>query len=142
MDDQTQHHSLEAVNGQALSVRRGLSLGAVLAGMVAAIALQLIFIVVGSGIGISMIDPFARITPPGMTFAVSAGVWWIVTSWAALFCGAWLAGKLTNPDPTQHGMALGAVVWTFTTFVVASCLGMAITAIVDGTAIARPALGS
>jgi hypothetical protein len=142
MDDQTQHNSSAAVDRQLRRVRDGFSLGVVLIGLVTAIAVQLILTLLGSGIGFSLIDPFARVTPSGMTFAVSAGVWWIVTSWIALFCGAWLAGQLTNPDRTRHGMAFGAVVWTFTTILVVFILGMAITKIVDGTPIGVQGMGS
>ncbi len=137
MEDQRHHNPSGAVDCRARRVRVRLSLGAVLIGIVAAIAVQLILTWLGSGIGFSVIDLFARVSLSGTTLAVSAGVWWIVTSWIALFCGAWLAGKLIYPDRSKHEMAFGAVIWTFTTILVVFILGMAITAIVEGTAIGQ-----
>lgn len=99
----------------------------VLAGVVTAIALQLLLTVLGMAIGVSVAEP----RDPGTNasaFGIAAGVWWLITGTLSLLVGGIVLGRAWG---RHHGMllhlhtiAMWAVVAIFGFFVIWSGAGM------------------
>lgn len=104
---------------------RRFSWGAIAAGMVIAIVVQLVLSLLGTGIG--TIDPLRYSSPDASTFGLGAGIWWIVSSVISLFAGGWVAGHLANsPDRTDallHGLLTWGVATIVTVYLLASVVG-------------------
>lgn len=64
-----------------------LSWGAVFAGVVIAVAVQLVLGILGAGIGLSMVDPVEGTTPGAAGFGIGAGIYWLITTVVALGAG-------------------------------------------------------
>lgn len=94
---------------------RRISWGAIFAGVVVALAVQLLLSTLGLGIGAAILDP-ASPGDPG-AWSIGAGVWWVITGLISLFVGGWVAGHLaTNPD-RRDGALHGLVTWGLATLV-------------------------
>jgi len=104
--------------------------GAIIAGVVIAMVLQLVLSLLGSGIGLSTIDPMRNSSPDPATFGLAAGVWWVVTSALSLFAGGWVAAHLAGaPDKTDaslHGLLTWGLATIVTALVVSSLIGAAV----------------
>jgi hypothetical protein len=69
--------------------------GAIISGAVAAVAVSLILLILGSALGLSSISPWSY----GQTvaaFTVKAAIWLIVMQWVASGLGGYIAGRLRN----------------------------------------------
>jgi hypothetical protein len=106
---------------------RKVSWGAIFAGMVIAIVVQLVLSLLGAGIGLSTVDPLRYNTPDASTFGMGAGIWWVISSVVAMFAGGWVAGHLSgSPDKTDavlHGLLTWGVAAIVTVYLLASILG-------------------
>ena len=123
----------ESLEGRVVSTAaatshfRKVSWGAVFAGMVIAVVVQLVLSLLGAGIGLSTIDPLRYNTPDASTFGMGAGIWWVISSVVALFAGGWVAGHLSgSPDKTDavlHGLLTWGVAAIVTVYLLASIVG-------------------
>ena len=106
---------------------RRVSWGAVFAGMVIAVVVQLVLSLLGAGIGLSTVDPLRYSTPDASSFGMGAGIWWVVSSVIALYVGGWVAGHLSgSSEPTDsalHGLLTWGVATIVTVYLLASLLG-------------------
>lgn len=104
-----------------------LSWGAILAGAIIAIILQLALNLLGIGIGFTSITPADGDSPEAGRFAVSAAVWIGVSVLISLAVGGWIAGRFAGiPDRTDgllHGLITWGVVMLFTLFILTSSIG-------------------
>lgn len=109
---------------------RRVSWGAVIAGVVIAMVLQLVLSLLGAGLGLSTIDPMSRSSPEPATFGIAAGIWWVASSAMALFAGGWvsahLAGAPDKTDASLHGLLTWALAAIVTTYLLASLMGAAL----------------
>jgi hypothetical protein len=129
--------AIETTVGQEQSA---VSWGAILAGALAAIATTLIMMVVGSGLGFSLISPWASENPEVSTLAASTLVWFGVTQWISSGFGGYLAGRLRTrwadvprDEVYFRDTAHGFLAWALATAIVASVLTTAISVLVGGT---------
>lgn len=87
--------------------------GAVFAGALAAIGLQIIFTVLGIAIGISAADPSDTARGAGM----AAGLWWLITGTISLCAGGMVLGRMggipRSIDIVLHAFAMWAVTAVF-----------------------------
>lgn len=67
---------------------------AIFAGTVAAVAMTLILIAIGSAFGFASVSPWPGVGAAPTTFTIAAGVWLIVTQWLSSAVGGYLAGRL------------------------------------------------
>lgn len=106
---------------------RHVSWGAVFAGMVIAVVVQLVLSLLGAGIGLSTVDPLRYNTPDASTFGVGAGIWWVISSVIALYAGGWVAGHLSGSsektDTALHGLLTWGLAAIFTIYLLASIVG-------------------
>ncbi len=109
-----------------------ISWGAVFAGVVVALVVQLLLSMFGIGIGASTIDPGTGDNPSGMTFGIGAGVWWAVSGIAAAFIGGHVAGRLAGKPRESTTSWHGLVTWAMTTLVVFYLLTTALGGLIGG----------
>jgi hypothetical protein len=109
-----------------------ISWGAVFAGVVIAVTLQLLLNLLGVGIGLATIDPSAANNPDPKTFSIGAGVWWAISGIVAALIGGYAAGRLSGrPKESTTGWH-GLIAWAGTTLVVFYLLSTALGAVVGG----------
>lgn len=115
------------------SNRRRISWGAILAGTVAAISVQLLLTLLGISIGAWVSDPAAG--REGMQgIGIGAGIWALATFIIALFCGGWIAGRMAGVASKLDGMLEGFLVWSAVTALSFMLLTSAIGGILGGAA--------
>ncbi|WP_046115949.1 hypothetical protein [Aquincola tertiaricarbonis] len=109
--------------------------GAVLAGMVIAVVLQLLLSLLGAGIGLSTLDPLrANGSPQASSFGVGAALWWALSSLIALFAGGWVAGHLSGSSNRMDAMLHGLLAWGVATLLAVYLLSSLIGSVVRGGA--------
>jgi len=114
-----------------------ISWGAVLAGVVVALSLQMFLGALGIGIGAGAIDPMQEQNPMnGM--GVGAAVWLAVSALVSLFAGGWVAGRLASIPRDIDSMLHGVLTWGFTTLLTFLLLTTAVGGLIGG---AMSALG-
>jgi hypothetical protein len=106
--------------------RLGFGWGAVLAGLTAAVGLNVLFAELGLALNLGLIDRETN----GGAIAAANGVAWVVAGLVALFTGAWVAGRIasarTRLEGALHGLAVwgaGSVVMLVLAFTAAGVLG-------------------
>jgi polyhydroxyalkanoate synthesis regulator phasin len=99
--------------------------GAVFAGVVIAIASQMLFALIGSSIGLAVVN-----FEDGTNFRaiqIGALLWWIVTGAIALYAGGMVSGRMSGVtwqlDAVIHGMLTWAVTTIVTFFFLTTGLG-------------------
>jgi|KBSMisStaDraftv2_1062788.scaffolds.fasta_scaffold04291_5 hypothetical protein len=113
------------------------SWGAVIAGAVGAAALSLVLFLLGTGLGLAVVSPWASERISGTAAGVSTIVWVTVAQLLASVLGGYLAGRLRTRWVTVHtnevffrDTAHGFLAWAVATLLMATLLSSAI-----GTAI-------
>ena len=76
------------------STASAVSWSAIVAGTVAAIALTLTLVAIGSALGFASMSPWPGVGAAASTFTIATGVWLIVTQWLSAAAGGYLAGRL------------------------------------------------
>jgi len=108
--------------------------GAVIAGAVTAISLQLLFSILGIAIGSTASDTTANSSTP-QAISLAAGLWWLITGSISLFIGGCVVGRFSgmvrSPDTLLHAFVMWAVTAIFGFAVVSSGAGMALNDAVD-----------
>ena len=113
---------------------RRISWGAIFAGAVVAITVQLILSLLGTSIGMSTIDPLQHSSPDASTFGIGAGIWWGISSIISLFAGGWVAGHLAGVPDKTDAMLHGIVTWGLATIATVYLLASIVGSIVSGGA--------
>jgi hypothetical protein len=102
---------------------RRISWGAVFAGVLVALIVQLTLSLLGIAIGLGA----TLVLDAGRGIAIGAAVWWILITLVSLFVGGWIAGKLCGiPFPFEsvlHGIVLWALSIIITVWLLAGTLG-------------------
>ncbi|PTE10556.1 hypothetical protein [Mesorhizobium helmanticense] len=111
------------------------SWGPIIAGAFAASTLTFILMLLGSGLGLSMVSPWSGSGASVTTFAVSTAVWLIVVQWLSSGVGGYLAGRLRTKWVGIHtdevyfrDTAHGFLAWALATLIVVGVLGSALSA--------------
>jgi hypothetical protein len=109
------------------------SWGAVIAGAVGAAALSLVLFLLGTGLGLAVVSPWASEGISGATAGVSTIIWVTVVQLLASLLGGYLAGRLRTRWVTVHtdevffrDTAHGFLAWAVATLLMASLLSSAI----------------
>ena len=122
---------------------------AVFAGAIVAAALSLVLLLMGSGLGLTMVSPWSSSGVSATTFAVSTAIWLIVVQWLSSALGGYLTGRLRTrwagirtDEAFFRDTAHGLLMWALATVLLAGVLSSAATAIVAGGAGAAASLAS
>ncbi len=106
-----------------------ISWGAIIAGVIVAIIVQLLFSLLGVGIGFVSFTPTSD-SEPFSGLGTGVMVWWIVTILISLFAGGWVSGWLattTNKiDRILHGVLTWSIFALFSLYVVSTSVGSVI----------------
>ena len=123
------------------SSKSGVSWGAVFAGAAAAAALSYILVILGFGLGLSSVSPWANSGVSATAIGVATIVWLAFTQIAASAMGGYLAGRLRVKWANVHSdevyfrdTAHGFLSWAIASLVVAAFLASAVSSIVSGGA--------
>jgi hypothetical protein len=135
MEIQTTQYTNEQSQGSAVSWR------AIFAGATAAAVMSLILLLLGTGLGLAAVSPWADSGVSGSTFGLTTILWITITSLIASALGGYLAGRLrvrwvsTQLDEVYfRDTAHGFLAWAIATLVTASLLTSVISSIVSGAA--------
>jgi len=122
------------------STSSALAWGPVIGGAVAASAITLILLLLGSGVGLTMVSPWAGESASFTTVSVTAAVWFVVVQWLSSAFGGYLTGRLRTKWAGIHtdevffrDTAHGFLSWALATVVVAGLAGSAFTSLVGST---------
>lgn len=110
-----------------------LSWGGIIAGVFAAIALQLLLNLLGIGVGASSINA-AQGDQPGQGMAIGAVIWFVLSWVLSLAIGAWVACQFAPHGDRRKGALQGFVVWCVASLVVVYLLSTAAGNMIGGTA--------
>ena len=122
----------------ATSNESAVSWGAIFAGAVGAAVLSLVLFVLGTGLGLAVVSPWARDGISGTAAGVSTIVWVTVVQLLASVLGGYLAGRLRSRWVTVHtdevffrDTAHGFLAWGVSTLLMATLLSSAAGALVS-----------
>jgi hypothetical protein len=117
----------------------GVSWAAVLAGAVASLALTLVLLSFGTGVGFSVVSPWANSGVSATSFEIGTGLYFIVMAMISSAVGGYLAGRLRNrwigvqpPEVLFRDTAHGFLAWALASVVGAILLASPATALLGG----------
>jgi hypothetical protein len=123
------------VSASTESSTPAVSWGPIIAGAFAASTLTFILMLLGSGLGLTMVSPWSGSGVSVTTFAASTAVWLVVVQWLSSGVGGYLAGRLRTKWVGIHtdeiffrDTAHGFLAWALATLLVAGVLGSALSA--------------
>ena len=109
--------------------------GPIIAGAFAASTLTFILMLLGSGLGLTMVSPWSNEGASVTTFAVSTAIWLIIVQWFSSGVGGYLTGRLrtkwvgVHTDETYfRDTAHGFMAWALATLLMVFVLGSALSA--------------
>lgn len=118
-----------------------MSWGPVIAGAFVATVVTLVLMLVGAGLGLTLVSPFPAESSSATTLSVYAAVWLVIVQWVSSGVGGYLAGRLRTKWAGVHtdevffrDTAHGFLTWAVATVVVVMFLSSAVSSIVAGTA--------
>ena len=115
-------------------MRNSASWGAILAGVVAAMVVQLLLNILGIGIGASSLDAAnTGDNPTASGFSLTAGIWWTLSGIIASFVGGVVAGRLCGTSDNNTAHWHGFVSWCVATLLIFYLLTSAVGSIIGGT---------
>src|ERR687895_991672 len=109
-----------------------ISWSAVFAGLILTLVTQLLLSLLGTGIGLSTVDPATGETPGTETLSIAAGIWWTVSGLIALFIGGWTAAHLAGIPHRTEGIIHGLLTWGLATLLLVSLIGTAVGTLIGG----------
>jgi hypothetical protein len=114
---------------------------AIVAGAVVACALTLVLLAFGTGLGLSMVSPWARSGVSATTFKIGTGLYLIVIAMIASSLGGYLAGRLRSSwtgvrsdEVYFRDTAHGFVAWALASVLGAAVLASPASSLIGGTA--------
>ena len=115
-----------------LSRQRRISWGAVIAGVLMAIILQIMMNILGLAVGAAIVDPAEAVNPIGPTFSTGAVIWIAASTLIGIFAGGYIAAHLAgNPDETDSVLH-GLLTWALGTVVVFLLLSSTASSVISG----------
>lgn len=109
-----------------------ISWGAVLAGVVVALVVQLLVNMVGVGIGAATLNPGTGDNPDASSFSIGAGLWFLIAGILASLAGGYAAGRLSGRPKESTAGWHGITTWALTTLVIFYLLTSSIGGLLGG----------
>lgn len=109
------------------------SWGAVLAGVVVALVVQLILNMIGVGIGAATLDPGTSDNPAAATLSIGSGIWFAVCGIIAALLGGYTAGRLSGTPKASTAAWHGLTVWALSALLVVFLVGSSVGGILGST---------
>jgi len=118
------------------SSQSALSWGPVIGGAVAATGISLILLLLGSGLGLTMVSPWQGQGASVGSLAVTSAIWLVIVQWLSSAFGGYLTGRLRTKWAAVHTDEVffrdtvhGFISWALATLVVASFLALSLTSL-------------
>ncbi len=119
---------------QRTHLRNRVSWGAIIAGVAAALVVQLLLNILGVGIGASAVDAANTAdNPTAGNFSLTAGIFYTLSGIIASLVGGIVAGRLCGTSDSNTARWHGFVSWCVATLVIVYLLSSAIGGIIGGT---------
>lgn len=106
--------------------------GAIFAGVVVALVVQVLLTMLGIGIGVATLDPGTGDNPQAGAFSIIAGIWYVLSGIVAAFAGGYIAARMSGKTVETIGALHGLTTWAFTTLLVLYLLTTAVGSIIGG----------
>ena len=113
-------------------MRYQVSWGAIFAGTIIALVVQVLLSMLGAGFGIASLDIGTAETLAASTFSVLAGIWFLLTGLVAAYLGGYIAARLSGKTSATTGALHGLTTWALTTLFVLYLLTTTIGSLVSG----------
>ncbi len=117
-------YAADAATPDALSTASAVSWAAVFAGGVTAAAISVILLILGTGLGLASVSPWAGNGVSATTFTVLAAIWLIIVQWVSSAFGGYIAGRLRTKWTGLHtdevffrDTAHGFLAWALATLI-------------------------
>src|SRR4029453_12082655 len=105
--------------------------------------ITLILLLIGSGMGLTMVSPWSGESNSAATVGVSAAIWLVVVQWLSSALGGYLTGRLRTKWAAAHtdevffrATAHGFLSWALATLFVAGFLASSLTSLAGAGATA------
>ncbi|WP_144441149.1 PhnA-like protein [Bradyrhizobium sp. CCGE-LA001] len=116
--------------------------GAVFAGAVIGLVMQIILNMVGLGVGLSAMDIAQGDAPSAGSMSVGAGIWFVVSGIVTAALGGYIAGRLSGKASQSTTAYHGLISWAVSTLTVVYLLSSAASGMIGGAvSTASSALG-
>ncbi len=123
---------------------------AIIAGAFVAAAVSLILFALGSGLGFAAMSPWPGEGASGVSVAVTAAIWLILTQWISAGVGGYIAGRLRTRWIGTHthevffrDTAHGLITWAVASVLVTATVAAALSATIGGAGhLAAPLMGN
>jgi hypothetical protein len=109
-----------------------LSWGAVLAGVVIALVVQVVLNILGLAVGSATIDPMTSDNPSVKVLTFTAAIWWTFSGIIASFVGGVAAGRLSGRPKETTTAWHGLVAWALTTLIVVFLVSSTVGSVIGG----------
>ncbi|MET4044904.1 hypothetical protein ABIC03_006633 [Bradyrhizobium sp. RT6a] len=106
--------------------------GAVFAGAVIGLVMQIILNMVGLGVGLSTMDIAQGDAPSAGSMSVGAGIWFVVSGIVAAALGGYIAGRLSGKASQSTTAYHGLISWAVSTLTVVYLLSSAASGMIGG----------
>ncbi len=110
-----------------------ISWGAIFAGLVVALVIQMLFSLLGMGIGLGSINP-ATSNNPFSGLGTAAAVWMGLSALIALFLGGWVTARMSGSLRGMNGFLHSIVMWGLVTLASVYFVTTAMGALLSGAA--------
>ncbi|OAV55335.1 hypothetical protein A6U98_03495 [Rhizobium sp. WYCCWR10014] len=118
------------------SSKSAMTWGPIFGGAAAAIGVTLILLLLGSGVGLTMVSPWAGQSSSLGTVGVTAAIWLVVVQWLSSGLGGYITGRLRTKWAAVHtdevffrDTAHGFISWALATIFVAGFLASSLTSL-------------
>jgi hypothetical protein len=118
------------------SSKSAMSWGPIFGGAFAAIGITLILLLLGSGVGLTMVSPWSGQSSSATSIGATAAIWLIVVQWLSSALGGYLTGRLRTKWAAVHtdevffrDTAHGFVSWAVATVFVAGFLASSLSSL-------------
>ncbi|NTJ66560.1 hypothetical protein G6M50_15130 [Agrobacterium rhizogenes] len=110
--------------------------GPIIGGALAATGIALILLLLGSGVGLTMVSPWSGQSSSATTVGITAAIWLVVVQWLSSAIGGYLTGRLRTKWVEVHSdevffrdTAHGFLSWALATVFVAGFLASSLTSL-------------
>ncbi|NLS00414.1 hypothetical protein HGP17_26600 [Rhizobium sp. P38BS-XIX] len=114
--------------------------GPIVGGALAATGTALILLLLGSGVGLTMVSPWSGQSSSAATVGITAAIWLVVVQWLSSAIGGYLTGRLRTSWVEVHSdevffrdTAHGLLSWALATVFVAGFLASSLTSLAGAT---------
>lgn len=116
----------------ASGAMRRVSWGAIIAGVIVTLIVQVMLGLLGLGVGLATVDPARNDNPTLAAFSSGSGIWTVATVLIATLVGGYVAARLAGIPSRRDGALHGIVTWATSTLIAVYLLTSGVSAVLNG----------